>query len=60
MRADAREVVDLSPDAIVVHSNPFVAALRQINRTIPTVFVQVCAGPTPRIFRSSSRRNISW
>ena len=35
------EVVNLSPDAIVVHSNDFLAALLQNGRSIPTVFVQV-------------------
>ena len=37
----AAEIVDLRPDVIVVHSNPFLAALRQVNRTIPSVFIQV-------------------
>jgi putative ABC transport system substrate-binding protein len=37
----AAEIVELRPDVIVVHSNPFLAALRQVNRTIPTVFIQV-------------------
>ena len=37
----AAEIVELRPDVIVVNSNPFLAALRQVNRTIPTVFVQV-------------------
>jgi putative ABC transport system substrate-binding protein len=41
MRAVAAETVALAPDVIVVHSNPFVASLRQVNRGIPTVFVQV-------------------
>jgi putative ABC transport system substrate-binding protein len=41
MRGYAAETVDLAPDVIVAHSNPFVASLRQVNRTIPTVFVQV-------------------
>ncbi len=41
MRRYAIEVVDLAPDVIVVHSNDFLAALRQANRTIPTVFTQV-------------------
>jgi putative tryptophan/tyrosine transport system substrate-binding protein len=41
MTIDAREAVARSPDVIVVHSNPFVVALRQADRTIPTVFVQV-------------------
>jgi putative tryptophan/tyrosine transport system substrate-binding protein len=41
MRGYAAETVDLAPDVIVAHSNPFLANLRQVNRTIPTVFVQV-------------------
>jgi putative ABC transport system substrate-binding protein len=41
MRIYAAELVDLAPDVIIVHSNPFLAALRQTNRTIPTVFAQV-------------------
>ncbi len=41
MRDYASEVIDLGPDVIVVHSNPFLAALRQVNRTVPTVFVQI-------------------
>jgi putative tryptophan/tyrosine transport system substrate-binding protein len=41
MRAYAAEVVDLAPDVIVVHSNPFLAALRQVNRIIPAVFAQI-------------------
>jgi putative ABC transport system substrate-binding protein len=41
MRGYAAEIVDLAPDVIVAHSNAFLASLRQVNRTIPTVFVQV-------------------
>jgi putative tryptophan/tyrosine transport system substrate-binding protein len=41
MRSYAAEIVDLAPDVIVAHSNPFLANLRQVNRTIPTVFVQI-------------------
>jgi len=41
LRADARALVAEAPEVIVVHSNPFVAALREIDRTIPAVFVQV-------------------
>jgi len=41
MRGYAAEVVQLSPDVIVAHSNPFAAQLRQVNRGIATVFVQV-------------------
>jgi putative tryptophan/tyrosine transport system substrate-binding protein len=41
MNVYAAEIVELRPDVIVVHSNPFLAALRQVNRTIPTVFIQV-------------------
>src|SRR5947207_1792321 len=41
MRGYADEIVNLAPDVIVVLSNPFLANLRQVNRTVPTVFVQV-------------------
>jgi len=37
----SKELVALAPDVIVVQSNPGVVALRQINHTIPVVFVQV-------------------
>jgi putative ABC transport system substrate-binding protein len=39
--AAARELVALVPDAILLTSNPAVAALRQVDQTIPAVFVQV-------------------
>jgi putative tryptophan/tyrosine transport system substrate-binding protein len=41
MRSYASEVVELQPDIIVGHSNPFVASLRTVNRAIPIVFIQV-------------------
>jgi putative ABC transport system substrate-binding protein len=41
MRGYAAEIARLAPDVIVVHSNDFLAALRQVDRTIPTVFAQV-------------------
>ena len=41
MRRYSIEIVALAPDVIVVHSNDFLALLRQANRTIPTVFAQV-------------------
>jgi ABC-type uncharacterized transport system substrate-binding protein len=41
MRPLAAEIVSLSPDVIVVHSNAFLSSLREVNRGIPTVFVQV-------------------
>lgn len=41
MRAYAAELVALTPDVILAHSPPTVAALRQKTRTIPIVFVQV-------------------
>src|SRR5215510_10392225 len=41
MHALASEMVALAPDVIVVHTNVFLAALRQVNRDIPTVFAQV-------------------
>lgn len=37
----SREIVELRPDVIVVHSNDFLAALLQIDIQIPKVFVQV-------------------
>jgi putative ABC transport system substrate-binding protein len=41
MRPAAAELVALTPDVIFVHSNPGVAALQQVNRTIPAVFAQI-------------------
>jgi putative ABC transport system substrate-binding protein len=41
MRRYAAEIVALAPEAIVVHSNDYVAALRQADHTIPTIFAQV-------------------
>jgi putative ABC transport system substrate-binding protein len=37
----AKELVALAPEVIIVQSNPGVVSIRQVNRTIPTVFVQV-------------------
>jgi putative tryptophan/tyrosine transport system substrate-binding protein len=41
MRRFALDVVGIAPDVIVVHSNDFLAALRQATSSIPTVFAQV-------------------
>jgi putative ABC transport system substrate-binding protein len=41
MRRYAAEMVALAPEVIVVHSNDYLAALRQADHTIPTVFAQV-------------------
>ena len=41
MRPAAAELVALAPDVILVHGNPGVAALQQVNRSIPAVFVQI-------------------
>jgi putative tryptophan/tyrosine transport system substrate-binding protein len=41
MRRFALEIVSIAPDVIVVHSNDFLAALRQTSTSVPTVFVQV-------------------
>jgi putative ABC transport system substrate-binding protein len=41
MRGFASEMVELAPEVIVAHSNPFAAQLRRVNRGIPIVFVQV-------------------
>jgi putative ABC transport system substrate-binding protein len=37
----AKEIVDLKPDIIVVHSTPAVKALRQLTSTTPMVFVLI-------------------
>jgi len=55
MRVYAAELVDLAPEVILVHSNPFLAALRQTNRVIPTVFAQV-ADPVGSGFVESMAR----
>jgi putative ABC transport system substrate-binding protein len=41
LRVYAEEVVTLRPDVILVQSTPALAALRNLTRSIPTVFVQV-------------------
>src|SRR6185436_13742624 len=41
MRAHARELVALSPDLILVQTNPALTALLQTTSTLPCVFVQV-------------------
>ncbi len=40
-RLFAREIVELKPDVIVVHSTPAVKELRQLTSTIPMVFVLI-------------------
>jgi putative ABC transport system substrate-binding protein len=40
-RAYAEELVGLAPDVILVQSNPGLAALQQVTRTIPIVFAEV-------------------
>ena len=40
-RLFAKEIVELKPDLIVVHSTPAVKALRQLTTTIPMVFVLI-------------------
>ena len=40
MRRHAEEIVALAPDVIVVQSSPFMAALWEVSRTIPTVLAQ--------------------
>jgi putative ABC transport system substrate-binding protein len=40
-RAIAAQSVDLAPDLIVAHSNPFVAALRSVKSAVPIVFAGV-------------------
>ena len=41
MASFAREIADLHPDVIVVHSNDFLAALIQTGSVVPIVFAQV-------------------
>jgi putative ABC transport system substrate-binding protein len=41
VQTDASELIALAPDVIVVSSNSGLAILRNLNKTIPTVFVQV-------------------
>jgi putative ABC transport system substrate-binding protein len=41
MRTFAKELVELQPDVILAHSTPVVAALLQVTRTVPIVFVVV-------------------
>jgi putative ABC transport system substrate-binding protein len=55
MSARAKELVELAPDVIMVQSNPGVAALRQITRMIPIVFVSV-ADPVESGFVESLAR----
>jgi putative tryptophan/tyrosine transport system substrate-binding protein len=40
-RLFAKEIVELKPDVIVVHSTPAVSALRQLKSATPTVFVLI-------------------
>jgi len=40
-RAFARELVELGPDLILAHATPAVAALQQVTRTLPIVFVSI-------------------
>src|SRR5262245_26733768 len=42
----AEELLALAPDAILASATPSVQALRQVSRTVPTVFVNV-ADPSP-------------
>ena len=41
LKEAAQSLVASAPDVIVVQSNPAVIALREVDRTIPAVFVQV-------------------
>ena len=41
MRVASAEIVAMAPDLIFVSTNPVVSALREVNRTIPTVFTWV-------------------
>ena len=55
MRGLAAEIVALGPDVIVVHSNPFLAQLRQVDRAIPTVFAQIADPVGSRFVESLAR-----
>jgi putative ABC transport system substrate-binding protein len=55
MRALAKELVDLRPDAILTHSTPAVAALRQQTLTVPIVFANL-SDPVGSGFVQSLRR----
>ena len=41
LRSRTRELLDTAPDLILANSTPVIAALREQNRTVPVVFVQV-------------------
>jgi putative tryptophan/tyrosine transport system substrate-binding protein len=55
MRAQAAELVALAPDLIVANTTPVMVALRQVTRTIPTVFVQVVDPIGPGFVSSLAR-----
>src|SRR5262245_42782029 len=40
-RVLAKELVDLQPDLIVAHATPAVAALQQVTRSLPVLFVSI-------------------
>ena len=40
-RLFAKELIDLRPDLIVAHATPMVAALQQVTRSVPIVFVSI-------------------
>jgi len=54
-RTYAAELVGLMPDVILVQSNPGLAALQQVTRTIPIVFVQVADPVGSRFIESLAR-----
>jgi putative tryptophan/tyrosine transport system substrate-binding protein len=55
MRSQSAELVELSPDVILVQSNPALAALRPVARDLPIVFIQV-ADPVGSGFIASLAR----
>ena len=57
MRVASAEIVAMAPDLIFVSTNPVVSALREVNRTIPTVFTWVSGTRRQRI---RSKLGASW
>ncbi len=55
MRQFAKELLDLRSDVILANSTPIAVAVRDITRTIPTVFVQVSDPVTAGVVQSLAR-----
>ena len=54
-RPFAKELLDLRSDVILANSTPIAVAVRDITRTIPTVFVQVSDPVTAGVVQSLAR-----